>query len=111
MDCRLKNPANASGGFWKENSEIKKLAERIEEASPNIEILGIIKAGEELEKALGNYNPDLVLNYYWEEVLTKGFIEKLEKNYSIFLLSTVPSGSNLYKTASHLAVYARKKDY
>lgn len=37
-------------------------------------------------------------------------IQKLQKNYSIYLFSTVPSGSNLYKTASHLAVYAKKKD-
>lgn len=36
-------------------------------------------------------------------------IKFLEKDHSLFFLSTVPSKRNLYKSASHLAVFAQKK--
>ena len=32
----------------------------------------------------------------------------LKSNYSLYLLSTVPSNGNLYKSASHVAVFAQK---
>jgi ubiquinone/menaquinone biosynthesis C-methylase UbiE len=36
-------------------------------------------------------------------------LKHLKYNYSIFMLSTVPSGRNIYRTASHLAIFALKK--
>ena len=35
-------------------------------------------------------------------------IKTLKSNYSLYFLSTVPSNGNLYKTASHVAVFAHK---
>lgn len=33
----------------------------------------------------------------------------LISNYSVFTLSTVPSGRNVYRTASHVAIFAQRK--
>jgi len=38
-------------------------------------------------------------------------LKKMDDSFSIYLLGKVPSGSNLYKTASHLAVFAEKKSF
>ena len=35
-------------------------------------------------------------------------IKYLESNHSIYFLSTVPSNKNLYRTANHLAIFAKK---
>jgi len=34
----------------------------------------------------------------------------LKSNYSVFTLSTVPGGRNIYRTASHLAIFAKKME-
>ena len=33
----------------------------------------------------------------------------LKSNYSVFTLSTVPSGRKIYRTASHVAIFAKRK--
>lgn len=38
-------------------------------------------------------------------------LKYLKSNFSIFTLSTVPSGGNIYRTASHLAIFAQKKEW
>jgi len=37
-------------------------------------------------------------------------LKYLKSNYSVFILSTVPSGRNIYRTASHVAVFAKKME-